>query len=154
MKKLKNNIEFISAILGILSFLYSIFCLKEIKSNILPFILGIILSFFCYIIALYIKKIPKYTEFDGLKIDEAVNIPIFTSKKNQLNPINIIHTCEIFDSDAILEYEYFGICCDKKGCEKFSTSLHSLDVNDISNMEWFAYDLINDPNKVEKKNLH
>ncbi len=64
--------------------------------------------------------------------------------------MKIKHTCEIDKSGAILEYQYFGVCVDKNGMDYFSTSLYSHDFNDINNMEWFAYDLKNDPNRKQQ----
>ncbi len=147
MKKIYDIISFISAILGIIGFFFTLFAMTDIQGNIISFFLGITLTILCVIIHYYIKSIPKYTEIEGLRIEEADNIPLFVPRKNQLNPINVVHTCEINGQNAILEFEYYGLCCDKNGCEHFATSSYSHDITDIKDMDWYAFDLKSDPHR-------
>lgn len=85
-----------------------------------------------------------------MQIEEADNIVKFVPKKNQFNPLRIVHTCEIDCTDAELEYQYTGVCVDKKGMEYFSTVVFSHDIRDISEMEWYGYDLKHDPERKNK----
>lgn len=148
MEMLDKHIGIISGFLSIITSLMVIF--GGIQNNILVFILGIILTLFFVFVFIKIKSYPKYTEVDNIRIEEADNIPIFVPKKNQLNPLKVKHICEINKSDAILEYQYLGVCTDKNGMDFFSTSLYSHDINNLNDMNWFAYDLQNDPNKKQK----
>lgn len=148
MTILEEYIGIISGILSIIASLFAIF--NGINNNIVFFILGILLTLFFVIIFVRIKSLPKFTMIEDIRIDEVDNIPIFVSRKNRMNPLIVIHTCEIEKTNAILEYQYFGVCIDKHGMDYFSTSLYSHDISDLKNMKWFAYDLRNDPNKREK----
>lgn len=144
----ERHIKIIAEILGIINSLMTIW--GGITNNILLFLLG---GFFAIIIIFFIIKIksyPKYTEVKGIRIEEADNIPLFVSKKNKMNPFRVKHICEITKNDAILEYLYEGICIDKKGLEYFSTSLYAHDNNELERMNWFGYDLNNDPQKKNK----
>lgn len=143
--------KYIAILSGILSIITSIMAIMGgIQNNFLVLVLGIILTLLLVYIFIKIKKRPKYTEIEGMRIEEADNIPIFAPKKNKLNPLVVTHICEICGVDAILEYEYFGVCVDKEGMDEFATCLYSHDINDVNQMNWFAYDLKNDPNKNEK----
>lgn len=148
MNTLERYIVIISGALSIITSLITI--LGGIHNNILIFILGIILTLFFVFIFIRIKKYPKFTVIENVRIEEADNIPIFIPKRNQMNPLKVKHICEINKSDAILEYEYVGVCVDKNGMDFFSTSLYSHDINKLNDMKWFAYDLKNDPNKRQK----
>lgn len=148
MNTLEKYIGIFSGMLSIITSLITIF--GGIHNNILIFILGIILTLFFVLIFIRIKTYPKFTEIENIRIEEADNIPIFVPLKNQMNPLEVIHICEINKSDAILEYQYFGVCVDKNGMGYFSTSLYSHDTNDLNDMKWFAYDLKHDPNKKQK----
>lgn len=117
MEMLDKHIGIISGFLSIITSLMVIF--GGIQNNILVFILGIILTLFFVFVFIKIKSYPKYTEVDNIRIEEADNIPIFVPKKNQLNPLKVKHICEINKSDAILEYQYLGVCTDKNGMDFF-----------------------------------
>lgn len=148
MNTLQKYIGIISGILSIITSLITIF--GRVHNNIIIFILGIILTLFFVFVYVRIKTYPKFTEIENIRIEEADNIPMFIPKKNQLNPLKVIHTCEIDESDAILEYQYFGVCVDKNGMDYFSTSLYSHDTNDLNDMEWFAYDLKHDSERKQQ----
>lgn len=148
MEILDKHIAVISGILSIITSIMTIF--GGINNNVIVFILGIILTLLFVYIIIKIKQRPKYTEIEGIRIEEADNIPIFVPRKNRLNPLNVIHTYSTEKTSATLEYEYYGVCNDKNGVDGFSTILHSNDINNLDKMNWFAYDLKNDPNKSRK----
>ncbi len=148
MEMLEKHIVIISGILGIVTSLMTIF--GGITNNILLFLLGALFTTISIFVVLKIKSYPKYTEVRGIRIEEADNIPLVVPKKNQMNPFRVKHICEIQKTDAILEYQYEGICTDKKGMDYFSTSLYAHDINELEKMNWFAYDLNNDPQKDVK----
>lgn len=148
MEILDKHIAIISGILSIITSIMTI--LGGIKNNVIIFTLGILLTLFLVFIIIKIKQRPKYTEIEGIRIEEADNIPIFVPKKNILNPLIVRHTYSADKTNATLEYDYCGVCNDKNGVEGFSTILHSNDINNLSNMNWFAYDLKNDPNRTRK----
>ena len=148
MEILDKHIAIISGILSIITSIMTI--LGGIKNNVIMFTLGILLTLLLVAIFIKIKQRPKYTEIEGIRIEEADNIPIFVSRKNALNPLSVIHTYSTDKTNATLEYEYCGVCNDKNGVEGFSTILHSNDINNLSNMNWFAYDLKQDLNKTRK----
>ena len=145
---LDKHITIISGILSIITSIMTI-C-GGIKNNVIVFVLGIILTLLFVYIIIRIKQHPKYTEIEGLRIEEADDIPVFVPKKNRLNPLNVIHTYSTVKTDATLEYEYMGVCIDKNGVDCFSTGLRSNDINTLDNMIWFAYDLKNDPDRSKK----
>lgn len=148
MEILDKHIAVISGILSIITSIMTIF--GGINNNVIVFILGIILTLLFVYIIIKIKQRPKYTEIEGIRIEEADNIPIFVPRKNRLNPLNVTHTYSTEKTSATLEYEYYGVCNDKNGVDGFSTILHSNDINNLDKMNWFAYDLKNDPNKSRK----
>lgn len=148
MGVLDKHIAIVSGILSIITSIMTIF--GGIKNNIIIFVLGIILTLLFVFIIVKIKKRPKYTEIEGLRIEPADNIPIFIPRKNRLNPLNVVHKFSIERTSVKLEYEYCGVCNDKNGVDCFSTILHSNDINNLDNMNWFAYDLKNDPNRSRK----
>lgn len=148
MEILDKHIAIISGILSIITSIMTIF--GGIKNNVIIFALGIILTLLFVYIIIKIKQRPKYTEIEGIRIEEADNIPIFVPIKNQMNPLEVIHICEINKSDAILEYQYYGVCVDKNGMDFFSTSLYSHDTNDLNDMKWFAYDLKHDSERKQQ----
>lgn len=148
MEMYDKHIAIISSILSIVASCIAI--LGGVKHNIFLIILGILITLVFVFLFIRIRKKPKYTDIEGIRIEEADNIPLFASRKNKLNPLIVTHVCEICDSDAILEYEYFGICVDRKGMDKFSTCSYSHDINDLNDMNWFAYDLKNDPKRNHK----
>lgn len=145
--KINNGIQFISAVVGIISFVIS---LSEINNSILAFSGGALVAVFCMLIFIYVKSVPKYTVIDGLRIEAADEIPLFISRKNQLNPIDIIHTCIIKGNDAEVEYDYYGLCCRKQGCEKFAIYSFSCDVNEFLENQGAVFDLKNDPLRRRK----
>lgn len=148
MEILDKHIAVISGILSIITSIMTIF--GGINNNVIIFVLGIVLTLLFVYIIIKIKQRPKYTKIEGIRIEEADNIPIFVPRKNRLNPLNVIHTYSTEKTSATLEYEYYGVCNDKNGVDGFSTILHSNDINNLDNMNWFAYDLKNDPNKSRK----
>ena len=150
MEKIKDFIGFISSVLGIISFVYSVFCLKDVKSNVISFFIGIFLTLLFLYISIQIKRIPRYTEIDGMRIEEADSIPLFVSRKNILNPLNITHICEVEGTNAISDFDYYGVCCGKSGADRFSTSSYSYDITEIEEMEWYAFDLKVDPERKHK----
>lgn len=144
---LEKFISNISSILGIIGFFITILSAGDIHNNTVSFFGGALLTGICISIFICLKRIPKYTEIEGLRIEAADEIPIFVSRKNSLNPFYVIHTCEIVGCDAILEYEYLGICSSKRGCGQFATSSHSYDISQKQSMDWYAYDLNEDSNR-------
>jgi hypothetical protein len=150
LKAIKGIIEFVSSILGIISFIYTAFSAFNKVTNIVAFLCGVIITIICSCVCYLISRIPEYTEIEGIRIEESDSFPLFIPKRNRLNPIKITHICEVIGTDAILELEYYGLCCDKKGCDTFSTSFFSYDITDINKADWYAYDLKNDPKMKTK----
>lgn len=148
MEKAEKYVTILSGLLTIITSIITIF--SGINDNILIFILGILFTLLFMYIFIKIKKRPKFTEIEKMRIDEADNLPIFVPKRNQLNPLIVTHICEIDGNDAILEYQYLGVCVDKHGMDKFSTGLYSHDITELENMDWYAYDLKNDPQRKRK----
>lgn len=141
-------ISIISEVLTIITSLMGIW--GGIKNNFFLFLFGSITTIFFGFIFFKIKSYPKYTEVRGIRIEEADNIPMFVPRRNKMNPFKIKHICEIDKTNAILEYEYEGICINKHGMDYFSTLLYSNDNTDLEKMNWFAYDLKHDPKKENK----
>lgn len=148
MEILDKHLAIISGILTIITSIMTIF--SGIKNNVFMVVLGILLTLLLVAIFIKIKQRPKYTEIEGIRIEEADNIPIFATRKNILNPLSVVHIFTTEKTNATLEYEYCGVCTDKNGVEGFATILHSNDINNLADMNWFAYDLKHDPNKTRK----
>lgn len=138
----------ISEILGIIIALMTIW--SGITEHIFVFLLGILSTLIIVCIFIKIKSYPKYTEIKGIRIEEADNIPQFVPRKNKMNPFRVKHICEIRNADAILEYQYDGVCTDKSGMDCFSTSLYAHDITELEEMNWFAYDLSHNNEKKIK----
>ena len=148
MDLFEKYIAIVSEILTIITALITIW--GGLKNNILLFLFGSFTTIlFCSVIV-KIKSYPKYTVIKDIRIEEADNIPLFAPKKNKMNPFKVQHTCEINKTDAILEYEYEGICLCKDGMDYFSTSLYSNDNTNFGKMNWFAYDLKHDTKRENK----
>lgn len=148
---MNDSDKFISNISGIFTIITSIIVIiGYIKSSLLVFFIGVVLTLSAVVIFIKIKSYPKYTEIEGLRIDAADNIPLFVTKKNKLNPIKVCHTCHIMDESVILEYECYGLCIDKKGMDCFSMGMYANDV--FNEKDWYAYDIKNDPDKRQKLN--
>lgn len=153
MEERETILNYISLIIDVLGLILSLSAtiVGGITSNVLIFLLGSIFTILLIFLLFKIKSYPKYTEIKGIRIEEADNIPLFVPRRNQMNPFKVKHICEINKTDAILEYEYKGICIDKQGMDYFSTSLYTNNNNnDLDNMTWFAYDLKNDSKKEYK----
>lgn len=148
-ERINNGIQFVSAVVGIISFVIG---LMEIENNIIAFLSGVLVAIFCILIFIYVKSIPKYTVIEGLRIEAADEIPLFISRINYLNPVDIVHTCKIDGNNAEVEYDYYGLCCRKQGCDKFAVYSFSCDVNEFLENDGKVYDLKNDP--LMSRRLH
>lgn len=153
MDKLDEKVALAANIASIISFILgltgSVWVAVSFNS-ILYFFVGIAVTLLVVSVIVLYKKRKRYTEIEGIRIEENDNIPLLVPRKNSINPIKVTHKCVIYETDAVLEYRYFGICCDKQGIEGFPCYYSASDVRDIENTNSFAYDLKNDPNKNHK----
>ena len=153
MDELNDKLDLAANIATILGFIFGIIGSVWVAVNfnsILYFFIGVVTTLMVVSIAVLYKKRKKYTEIEGIRIEENDNILLLVSRKNSINPISITHRCAIYETDAVLEYRYLGICCDKQGIDGFPCYYSSSDVRDIERTDSFAYDLKNDPNKNHK----